>query len=115
MKVDVNAEKPRQKYFLSTEALLKYFLGTSDKIDTLIKCRSENIILQTTDYELYKALGSMEKYDALSKAKLVKLLENTDVQSNRKLKGKEKEILTFEKVDEIRKNALNEDKGDKNG
>ncbi len=109
-----NENKARQQYFLKAEALLKYLLGTSDRISTMIMCKAADADLVTTDYELYQAFGSVTNYDSVTKAKIVKLLENVDVTSHRKETGSEKKILTHEKVEELRKIALKQE-DDKNG
>ncbi len=104
----------RQQFFLKAEALLKYFLGTSEKISTMIMCKEDSVDLITTDYELYQAFGSMEKSDETTRAKITKLLENVDIYSHRKENGSEKKILTHERVDELRKIAMSNTEEDKN-
>ena len=90
---------------LDSESLLKYFLGTDDEIDTLITCRSD-VQLSTTDKALYEALGSIKEYDNFKLARLIKLLEVTDIISYRMGSGREKGILTHEQVEHLRKTAL---------
>ena len=116
MKAEMDGDKrteSRHKYFLTAEAILKYLLQTSERISTMIMCKDENIDLTTTDYELYQAIGSVQKYDTLTRARLVKFLENVDVFSYRQEKG-EKRVLTHDRVEELRKlalgKALDEDK-----
>ncbi len=109
-----NESKARQQYFLSAEALLKYLLGASERISTMIMCKAEDAGLLTTDYELYQAFGSVKNYDSITKARIVKLLESVDIISYRKETGEEKKILTHEMVEELRKAALKPE-DDKNG
>ncbi len=111
---DGNGNKTRQQYFLAAEALLRYLLGTSERISTMIMCKTLDTDLVTTDYELYQALGSVNNYDNVTKARLVKLLEAVDIVSHRKENGGEKRILTDERVEELRKIALKQG-DDKNG
>ena len=96
-----------QVCFLTAQAVLKYLLGSSEKIENMILCKSPDAEITTTDYEIYQALGSVKKYDGLMQAKLVKLLENVDVSSH-KAQGSEKKILTHERVEELRKFAIKE-------
>ena len=110
-----NGSKARQQYFLAADALLKYFLGTSERISTMILCKTPDADLATTDYELYQAFGSVKNYDNETRARIVKLLENVDILSYRKEKNEEKKILTHERVAELRKTALNDSGDDKNG
>jgi len=90
----------KQVYFLTPEAILKYFLNVSDEIDTLILCKSSEVTLKTTDQNLYEALGSIMPYDEFKNNKLVKLLEVVDIEHA------EKKILTHERVDELRNITL---------
>lgn len=99
-----NTQLIKRQYFFTAEAILKYLLGTSEQIETLILCKDDTVDLSTTDYNLYQALGSVQGYNNIIRAKLVKLLENVDVSSYRAQKGKKK-ILTHERVEELRKLA----------
>jgi len=96
----------KQKLYLKAGAILKYFLGTSDRIDTLIMCRSNEIDLVTTDQDLYEALGSLKEYDNFNQRKLVKFLEVVEIGSLKRVKGIERSILTHERVGELRNIAL---------
>ncbi len=106
--------RARQQYFLTAEALLKYLLGASERISTMIMCKAEDADLVTTDYELYQAFGSIKNYDAVTKSRIVKLLENVDILSYRRENSEEKKILTHERVEELRRIALKSE-DDKNG
>ena len=103
---DGPAQGVKKQYFLTAEAILKYLLGTSDKIETMIMCKDADTELATTDYELYQAFGSVVNYDKLAHAKMAKLFENVDVFPHRKDRGEEKKILTHERADELQKLAL---------
>jgi len=91
-----------QETRLSPELILKYLIGNDDKIDTIIMCKSSQMNLAITDSALYEALGSIRQYDDFKLNKLVKLLEVVKVQS---VGGKS--ILKEDRVEEIRKKALN--------
>ena len=111
MRIKINDENgiPKQKLYLKAGAILKYFLGTSDKIDTLVMCRNNEIDLVTTDQDLYEALGSIKDYDNFNQRKLVKFLEVVEIGSLKRVKGMERTILTHERVEELRKLALKKD------
>ncbi|MFH1398884.1 MAG: hypothetical protein ABIG95_02125 [Candidatus Woesearchaeota archaeon] len=106
MRVDVE----RKSMILKASALLKYFLGTNERIDTLIKCKPENVELSCYDQSLYEALGSLQEYDEFNFRKLVKLLENVNIISYGERAG-ERKILTPERVEELRKEALSDKDG----
>ena len=97
----------KQQHFLTAEAILKYLLGTSERIVTMITCKNPETDLTTTDYEVYQALGSVTNYDAVTKAKLVKLFEAVDVHSYKKERHAQKKVLTHARVEELRKLAFN--------
>ena len=107
--IENNNEMQKQKLYLKAGAILKYFLGTSDKIETIILCRNNEIDLVTTDQDLYEALGSIKDYDNFNQRKLVKFLEVVEIGSLKRVKGKERTILTHERVDELRKISLKKD------
>ena len=107
--IENNNEMQKQKLYLKAGAILKYFLGTSNKIENLILCRNNEIDLVTTDQDLYEALGSIKDYDNFNQRKLVKFLEVVEIGSLKRVKGKERTILTHERVDELRKISLKKD------
>jgi hypothetical protein len=92
----------RQTYYLTSEAILKYFLNVSEHIDTLIMCRGTELNLTTTDFNLYEALGSLEERDKFNTNKLIKFLEVVHIEPGAK------KVLTHERVNELRKLAKNE-------
>ena len=109
-----NATSARCEYFLTAEALLKYLLGTSERIDTMITCKKPSAVLMTTDNELYQAFGSLKNCDNVNRAKIAKLFEAVDVFSYKAHKKAEKKILTHERVKELRIKALKKQGVDKN-
>ena len=106
MRANVDENTGEQKsMILKASAILKYFLGTNDKIDTLIKCKPSNVDLSCFDQSLYEALGSLKEYDDFDFRKLVKFLESVDIVSFKK-NVKERPILTDKRVEELREEAL---------
>jgi len=105
----MNNEIQKQKLYLKAGAILKYFLGASNKIETIILCRSNEIDLVTTDQDLYEALGSLNDGDNFNQRKLVKFLEVVEIGSLKRVKGKERTILSHERVEELRKIVLKKD------
>ena len=90
-----------QKMFLRAESIYKYFMGISDKLDTLIMCKPENTVLLTYDQSLYEALGAIEDRSKIYFNKLIKFLEVVDIQSFKEKMG-ERKILNQERVEEIK-------------
>ena len=105
-------DQPKQT-MLTPEMILKYLLGTDEKIETAILCKPENTELVTTDLVLYEAFGSTKPYDNVQLNKLTKLLENVHVFSHKQQTGSEKPILKEERVEQLRKVALNKKSKDK--
>ena len=98
-----------QRMMLKAEAIYKYLIGISDKLDTLVMCKPENISLMTYDQSLYEALGAIEDKSKISYPKLIKFLEVVDVHPFKEKVG-ERKILKDNRVEEIR----NSTEGDKN-
>ena len=92
---------------LTSEMILKYLLGTDEKIETTILCCPENTELVTTDLNLYEAVGSTKAYDNVHMNKLTKLIEVVHVFSHKQQTGSDKPILKEERVEQLRKSALN--------
>lgn len=86
----------KQTYYLTSEAILKYLLNTSDKIDTLITCKGSEVHIATTDFNLYEALGSVKEEDNIQLNRLTKFLEVVRIEPGAK------RILTHERVEELR-------------
>ncbi|GIU69476.1 MAG: hypothetical protein KatS3mg002_0712 [Candidatus Woesearchaeota archaeon] len=93
----VKMNDSKQTYYLTSEAILKYFMSNSEHIETLILCKGTEINIATTDFNLYEALGSIENRDNFSLSKLIKFLEVV------KIEPAPKKILTHERVEELRK------------
>ncbi len=91
---------------LSAEAILSYFLGTNEEIDTLIKCKPSSIALVCLDQSLYEALGSLKDYDEFNFRKLVKFIESVDIISFKENFRKPRPLLTEARVEELRNKAL---------
>lgn len=105
MRTGIDEDTKKKSMVLKASAILKYFLGTDDKIDTLIKCKPDNVELTCFDQSLYEALGSLKDYDEFDFHKLVKFLESVDIVSYRS-NVQERPILTDERVEELRQEAL---------
>ena len=99
----------KQKLFVKPEAIIKYMLGTSEELDTLITCKGDSVNMITTDQALYEALGSIGR-DKIDYAKLIKFLEVTEITSLKQWKNQDRTILTPERAEQLRKGT----KGDTN-
>ena len=93
-------QNPKQTCYLTSEAILKYFIGISDQIDTLIMCKGTEVNIVTTDQNLYEALGSIMDHNRFKSSRLVKFFEVVSIEHA------PKKILTYERVEELRKMAL---------
>lgn len=89
----------KQTFYLTSEAILKYFLNKSEHIDTLIMCKGTEVNITTTDFNLYEALGSIEERDNFNLNKLVKFMEVVHIEMG------PKKVLTHERVEELRRLA----------
>ena len=103
----------RNMKFLSSEAILRYLLGSDDQIETLVLCKPEDVELITTDHNLYEALGSTKPHDNINTNKLTKLLEVVDIISYRQKTKTNKPILKDERVEELRKSSLSKEQKSK--
>ena len=107
--------KGRQEtVFVKPEILLRYLITDDDAVDTLITCKHVEYALVTSDNTVYQALGSISQYDDVRLNRLTKFFEVVDVFSAKEKTGKQKMILTQERVEEIRKLALSGVVVDKN-
>ncbi|MBS3119598.1 hypothetical protein J4475_02135 [Candidatus Woesearchaeota archaeon] len=102
----MNTSKQQRIVHLSADSILKYLLGTDEAIATMIKCKSPDMQIVTTDLELYQAAGSLQKYDDVPVSRFAKLLEVVDITSHRQITGNEKPVLTHQHVDVLRTKAL---------
>ena len=100
-----NEAKQKQRIELDSATILRYLIGNDEEIDTLIMCKSSEIELVTTDFNVYEALASIKQYDEFKLNKLAKFFEAVEIKSYKELKG-EKPILKDERVEELRRNAL---------
>ncbi len=99
----------KQKYFIKADKILKYLITDDDETDTLITCKSSEIDLVTSDYDVYQALASVKKYDDFNLNKLKKLFEVVEIVSYAQNMKKEKPILKDEDVKRLRKLVLGEE------
>ena len=116
VKIDINigsvasqgiSSKP--KIHLNAATILRYLIGDDEKVNDLIVLGAGGKDLMTTDKEMHEALGSITKYDAFKPTKLAKLFEMADIYPYRDLTHQPKPVLTFEKMEEIRKEALKQE------
>ncbi|TKJ17888.1 hypothetical protein CEE44_05200 [Candidatus Woesearchaeota archaeon B3_Woes] len=103
----------KQKYFIKAEKILKYLITDDDETDTLITCKSSEIDLVTSDYDVYQALASIKEYDNFNLNKLKKLFEVVEIVSYAQNMKKGKPILKDEDVKILRKSVLGEKENDK--
>lgn len=107
--MDVDTKQEKKNMFLKPETILRYLITEDEELDTLIMCHNNQFDFSVTDQGLYEALGSIKEYDTWNQKKLIKLLEVTKVLSFKRITGKERYILTDEKLEDMRAKAL---KGD---
>ena len=89
------------KLYLNAQVLLKYLLG-DEETDTAITCKAANTRFATYDRDLYEAVGSLKSSNQLKAHRMVKLLEMVDIVSYSEVFGKNKPVLTHERVNELR-------------
>ena len=107
MKIEINdGNRVKQKVYLKPEMILRFLITSNDQMETLILCKSSEIDLITTDFNLYEAIASIKTDDAFKLNKLGKLFEVVDIHSFREKTNSIKPVLTDKRVDEIRKLAL---------
>lgn len=116
MRIEIRDGNPAQQsrhkkqIGLNSEAILRFLMGSDEKIETMVMCKDPNVDLVTNDNEIYNALGSLRPYDSFKLNRLTKFFENVDVRSFKDTTGSEKPILTFEKADALRQSALKSEK-----
>ena len=91
------------EYFIDAGKILRYLIGSDDKLDTVIICNPNKQRFVTTDQELYHAIGSIKEYDSFKLNKLAKFFENVAVRTVAK-----KQLLTENIVENLRQEALRE-------
>ena len=106
MRTEINRPVKRS-IRINAETILKYLISSNEEIDTKIICKDPNVNLITTDKDVYQALGSIKQQDNFQLNKLTKFFENVDIISWKERTRKEKGVLTFERVEELRKMILN--------
>ncbi len=99
-------QTPRKKLFLASDIILKFLITDDDATDTLILCKNTMFHFTTTDFCVYEALASIKTYDDFKLNKLAKFFEVVQIVSYQNVNGREKPLLTHERVDELRKIAL---------
>jgi hypothetical protein len=106
MNQNSDMRRERRK-LLKASAILRYFIGGDDQLETLIMCKPSDIGLFCYDQSLYEALGSLRDYDEFDFRKLVKFIESVDVISYKAhFRMNERPILTEGRVEVLRSKAL---------
>ena len=95
-------KQTQQQKFLSSSFLLRYLTTQDDDAETLILCNPSQIKLNTTDQNVYEALGSASENE-VNINKLKKLFEVVEIVSYEQALKKKKTILTEKKVESGRK------------
>ena len=101
---DTRARRERSalnEYFLDAGKILRYLIGSDEKLETLIICNPYRQRFATTDQEVYHALGSIKEYDDFKLKKLSKLFEMVSIKPVMR-----KQVLTDSMVDTLRAEAL---------
>lgn len=107
VRIEINAQKSqdrtpeRQEVFLTAVTMLRYLITDDEQLETAIICKQPGIDFTTTDQELYDTLACIRQYDPLKLPKLVKLIEVARVTC-----VSHKHVLTEEKLEDLRKEAL---------
>ncbi|MBW2971967.1 hypothetical protein KY359_02925 [Candidatus Woesearchaeota archaeon] len=89
------------EYFVDAGKILRYLIGSDEKLETLIICNPYRQRFVTTDQELYHAIGSIKSYDEFKLNKLSKFFEMVSIRTVAK-----KQVLTDDTVDRLRAEAL---------
>ena len=96
----------KQKFFVKASTILKYLITKDDETDTLITCKTSEISLMTSDFEVYQSLASITEADNFDLNRLKKFFEVVEISSYENYTKKQKPILKQEDVEKIRKEAL---------
>lgn len=95
------------KLILNAPVVLRYFITDKSEIEKVLLAGSgDGNKMATSDLALYEALGSVLEDDRFNWRKVVKFLENVQIVSHENVTGTRKKILTPNRVEEIRKEAL---------
>ena len=103
----------KKPMYINSEKILRYLVTDDDALDTLIMCKSAEIELITTDFNLHEAIGSIKDKDNFRLNKLAKFFETVKVVSYQNVKQKPKPILKEERLRELRKKVLLEEQNGK--
>jgi hypothetical protein len=87
--------------FIDAGKILRFLIGSDDKLETLIICNPQKHYFVTTDQEVYHALASVKDYDTFQLNRLAKFFEVVSIRTVAK-----KQLLTEEMVDKLRASAL---------
>ena len=89
--------------YLNAKLIYKYLNEEGNELEEIIyNNNSNNIKLITTDQSLYEALGSFEDRSKININKLIKMLEVVEINSYERLTKKERKMLTYERIKEIK-------------
>ena len=106
MRIEIKHGNQKQRVYVEPHLILRYLISDDEKLDTMIVCKPKDLGLYTTDLALHEALCSIKPFDNFKLNKLVKFVETVDVLSYNKETGKEKPIVTHERVESLRAGAL---------
>ena len=104
--IAANGASSKPKIHLNSATILRYLIADDEKVNDMIVLGVEGKDFMTTDKEIYEAIGSLANYDQFKPIKLAKLFEMVDVYPYRDLTHQGKPVLTHEKVETIRNEAL---------
>jgi len=104
--IAANGASSKPKIHLNSATILRYLIADDEKVNDMIVLGVEGKDFMTTDKEIYEAIGSLANYDQFKPIKLAKLFEMVDVYPYRDLTHQRKPVLTHEKVEAIRLEAL---------
>ena len=93
-----------KEYFIDAGTILRYLIGTDERLDTVIICNPHKQRFVTTDQEVYHALGAVKAYDDFKLKKLSKLFETVTIKPVAR-----KQLLTDRMVEKLRAEALKTD------
>jgi len=105
IEIKMRAQSPK-KHFLNASNILKYLIQDDKEMNDLIIFNPDKKNVVTTDKEVYEAIGSITQYDTFKTSKLTKFFEMVDVYPYRMSARLNKPILTFEKIEQLRKNVI---------
>ncbi|MFC1741567.1 hypothetical protein ACFL3V_03455 [Nanoarchaeota archaeon] len=98
---DMRRRSQLNQVFIDAPKILRYLIGSDEKLETHIICNPHKHCFVTTDQEVYHALGAVKEYDNFRLNKLAKFFEAVSIRTVAK-----KQLLTEEIVDTLRHDAL---------